>query len=342
MAKKLKKIQLPVESVDVAPIETTKEITMATNKLPESNGRNALPAFDPGLVTRTVENAYPFTLEFDVNSIVVRVVTDDKKSAPYLIGKDEEGRTHSVLNATTAIWNGHFPVFEEGYMYLHTSLYEAEQSLGNKNVGYVIGGERLINDIDASIFAKPPMPIKAKTLYRIHWDNNNFSLWEVKNLPAKADEPTWVKHDRRAIMLVKGLETIYKAIRLGQSIRLYIYPEVEALAAHKVKQYNFVLEGNFDALKIDVRDGNNKVEQYDEYKRLQVQPEVVARAIELHGTQIRIVGNGAVDANSLIGHRIQYYLGANLPIPGQYEVTEQNVGIVVSMCHMKGYSVALV
>ena len=199
MAKKAtSKSAQPTSGNDSATIDN-KETKMATNK-----PINQIP-FDAGLVKRTVENTFPFTLEFGYNSILVCVGTDDGTKAPWLVGKDQGNRVHEILNATTAIWNNQYPVFEPGYCYLHKSLYDAKQELGDNNVGYVIGGERLISDIDAGVYVKPPRPITNGTLYRIHWNNRVFSLWEVKDRPATAVEPMWVKHDRRAIQLIGGM-----------------------------------------------------------------------------------------------------------------------------------------
>ena len=279
-----------------------------------SNGRNALPTPDMGILERTVENKFPFELEFGENSILVKVVSDDGPKAPFLVTKEQRGkvsgevcRAHGILNAISAIWENRYPIFVPGYYYLHGSLDEVRNTLGNNNVGYIKGGDMLRQDVTDGDFAMPPHGVKDAIWYRIHWDNSNFSLWEVKEIPFAEGEMPWVTHDRNSLVILRGLEDVYKAVALGTSLRLHMFDEIAYLMDVKIQQYNCVLTGDFDGLKELLSTGVAKAAQKNHYRYLAANPEKVARSIEKYGQNVKIKGNGIVDAAELVGHDVAYW-----------------------------------
>ena len=120
------------------------------------------------MTLNATSNKFPFELEFGNSSILIKTVSD-RGTVPILVGAKIPGLVHGILNATTAIWRGSYPVFEVGYMYLHRTLDEARESLADDNVGYVFGCPRLIEEVNDGKFKRSPRrPIKMDTWYRIH------------------------------------------------------------------------------------------------------------------------------------------------------------------------------
>ena len=308
-----------------------------------SNGRNALPVEDmvaTTIVERTVENSFPFELEFGNNSILIKTVSDDGHTVPFLVGAKIPGQVHGILNAVTAIWMDTYPIFDPGYMYLHRSFDDAKEKLGDSNVGYVLGGERLVSDVANGMFSCPPKPIKVGVWYRIHWDMPRFSLWEVIEHEYVEGEPEWRTHDRSAIRILNGLELVYKAVALGQSIRCHIFEEIAWMYQNELDNYNLVLQGKFAELKERVGKGIQKKAQNNHYRFLASNPAKVERANQRYGTEIPIRGNGRVDANELLGHKVMYYKG-NVPICGGFLINEANVSAVVTLVRDMNYSVEI-
>ena len=309
----------------------------------KSNGRNSLPVEEVVVaapVERTIENSFPFELEFGNNSILIKTVSDDGFSVPILVGAKIPGQVRGILNAVTSIWNDDYPIFDPGYMYLKRSFDDAREKLSDSNVGYVLGGKRLVEDVANGVFTCPPKPIKADTWYRIHWDMPKFSLWEVVERDYVEGEPEWQTHDRNAIRLMNGLEWIYKAISLGQSIRCHVFEEIAWMYQNQLDNYNLVLQGKFAELKERVSKGIQKKAQNNHYRFLSANPAKVERANERYGTEIQIRGNGRVDANKLLGHKVMYYKG-NVPICGGFLINEANVSAVVTLVRDMGYSVEI-
>jgi hypothetical protein len=316
----------------------------AKNDVKNTAGRNALPVEDmgnPAMVERTVENSFPFELEFGNNSILIKTVSDDGHTVPFLVGAKVPGQVHGILNATYAIWADTYPVFDPGYMYLHRSFEDARLKLGDNNVGYVLGGSRLVSDIANGVFACPPKPIKAGVWYRIHWDMPRFSLWEVVERDYVEGEPEWCGHDRSAIRILNGLELIYKAVSLGQSIRCHVFSQIAWMYQEKVDQYNLVLQGKITELKERVGKGIAKKAQTNHYRMLAANPEKVERSNQRYGTEVLIRGNGRVDANELLGKKVMYYRG-NVPVSGEYLISEANVSIMVAHVNGMNYTVEIV
>ena len=304
----------------------------------ENAGRNALL---PTLVKRTVENVFPFELSFGNDSILIKTVSDKGETVPILVGAKIPGLVHGILNATTAIWKNSYPVFEVGYMYLHRTLDEARLTLADDNVGYVFGCPRLVEEVNDGKF-KCPRPIKMDTWYRIHWDTPHFSLWEVVEHEYAAGEPEWREHDRNAIRVLNGMEWIYKAVTLGQSIRCHVFAAISWMYQEKVDQYNLVLQGKFVELENRVGNGIAKKQQYSNYQRLVANPKKVERIVELYGTNIRLVDGNIVDANALVGHKIKYYRNQTMPVGGALPITTNNLKIMIGVVRSMHYLVEII
>jgi len=311
----------------------------------KSNGRNALPVENmgnPALVERAVENSFPFELEFGNDSILIKTVSDEGFTVPILVGAKIPGLVHGILNATTAIWKNSYPVFEVGYMYLHRTLDEARETLADDNVGYVFGCPRLVEEVNDGKFKCPPRPIKMDSWYRIHWDTPHFSLWEVVEHEYAAGEPEWREHDRNTIRVLNGMEWIYKAVTLGQSIRCHVFAAISWMYQEKVDQYNLVLQGKFVELKNRVGNGIAKKQQYSNYQRLVANPEKVERIVELYGTNIKLVDGSVVDASVLVGHKIKYYRNQTMPVGGALPITTDNLKIMIGVVRSMYYLVEII
>ena len=315
--------------------ENTEAYTKHANK---NTGRNA-PL--PTLVERTVENAFPFELSFGNDSILIKTVSDKGKTVPILVGAKIPGLVHGILNATTAIWKNSYPVFEVGYMYLHRTLDEARLTLADDNVGYVFGCPRLVEEVNDGKF-KCPRPIKMDSWYRIHWDTPHFSLWEVVEHEYAAGEPEWREHDRNAIRVLNGMEWIYKATALGQSIRCHVFAAISWMYQEKVDQYNLVLQGKFVELENRVGNGIAKKQQYSNYQRLVANPKKVERIVELYGTNIKLVDGNVVDASVLAGHKIKYYRNQTMPVGGALPITIDNLKIMIGVVRSMYYLVEII
>ena len=304
----------------------------------ENAGHNALP---PTLVKRTVENVFPFELSFGNDSILIKTVFDKGETVPILVGAKIPGLVHGILNATTAIWKNSYPVFEVGYMYLHRTLDEARETLADDNVGYVFGCPRLVEEVNDGKF-KCPRPIKMGSWYRIHWDTPHFSLWEVVEHEYAAGEPEWREHDRNAIRVLNGMEWIYKAVILGQSIRCHVFAAISWMYQEKVDQYNLVLQGKFVELENRVGNGIAKKQQYSNYQRLVANPKKVERIVELYGTNIKLVDGNVVDASVLVGHKIKYYRNQTMPVSGVLPITTDNLKIMIGVVRSMHYLVEII
>ena len=296
----------------------------------------------PTLVERTVENVFPFELEFGNDSILIKTVSDEGSTVPILVGAKIPGLVHGILNATTAIWKNSYPVFEVGYMYLHRTLDEARLTLADDNVGYVFGCPRLVEEVNEGKFKCPPRPIKMGSWYRIHWDTPHFSLWEVVEHEYAAGEPEWREHDRNAIRVLNGMEWIYKATALGQSIRCHVFAAISWMYQEKVDQYNLVLQGKFVELENRVGNGIAKKQQYSNYQRLVANPKKVERIVELYGTNVRLVDGNVVDANVLVGHKIKYYRNQTMPVSGALPITTNNIKIMIGVVRSMHYLVEII
>ena len=301
-------------------------------------GRNALL---PTLVKRTVENVFPFELSFGNDSILIKTVSDKGETVPILVGAKIPGLVHGILNATTAIWKNSYPVFEVGYMYLHRTLDEARLTLADDNVGYVFGCPRLVEEVNDGKF-KCPRPIKMGSWYRIHWDTPHFSLWEVVEHEYAAGEPEWREHDRNACRVLNGMEWIYKAVILGQSIRCHVFAAISWMYQEKVDQYNLVLQGKFVELENRVGNGIAKKQQYSNYQRLVANPKKVERIVELYGTNIKLVDGNVVDASMLVGHKIRYYRNQTMPVGGALPITTDNIKIMIGVVRSMHYLVEII
>ena len=295
----------------------------------------------PTLVERTVENVFPFELSFGNDSILIKTVSDKGETVPILVGAKIPGLVHGILNATTAIWKNSYPVFEVGYMYLHRTLDEARETLADDNVGYVFGCPRLVEEVNDGKF-KCPRPIKMDTWYRIHWDTPHFSLWEVVEHEYAAGEPEWREHDRNAIRVLNGVEWIYKAVILGQSIRCHVFAAISWMYQEKVDQYNLVLQGKFVELENRVGNGIAKKQQYSNYQRLVANPKKVERIVELYGTNIKLVDGNVVDASMLVGHKIRYYRNQTMPVGGALPITTDNIKIMIGVVRSMHYLVEII
>jgi len=304
----------------------------------ENAGHNALP---PTLAKHTAENVFPFELEFGNDSILIKTVFDEGSTVPILVGAKIPGLVHGILNATTAIWKNSYPVFEVGYMYLHRTLDEARLTLADDNVGYVFGCPRLVEEVNDGKF-KCPRPIKMDTWYRIHWDTPHFSLWEVVEHEYAAGEPEWREHDRNAIRVLNGVEWIYKAVILGQSIRCHVFAAISWMYQEKVDQYNLVLQGKFVELENRVGNGIAKKQQYSNYQRLVANPKKVERIVELYGTNIKLVDGNVVDASVLVGHKIKYYRNQTMPVSGALPITTNNIKIMIGVVRSMHYLVEII
>ena len=302
-------------------------------------GHNALP---PTLVKRTVKNVFPFELKFGNDSILIKTVSDEGFTVPILVGAKIPGLVHGILNATTAIWKNSYPVFEVGYMYLHRTLDEARLTLADDNVGYVFGCPRLVEEVNDGKFKCPPRPIKMGSWYRIHWDTPHFSLWEVVEHEYAAGEPEWREHDRNACRVLNGMEWIYKATALGQSIRCHVFAAISWMYQEKVDQYNLVLQGKFVELENRVGNGIAKKQQYSNYQRLVANPKKVERIVELYGTNIKLVDGNVVDANVLVGHKIKYYRNQTMPVGGALPITTNNIKIMIGVVRSMHYLVEII
>jgi len=312
-------------------------MTTATSN--KNAGRNALP---PTLVKHTAENVFPFELEFGNDSILIKTVFDEGSTVPILVGAKIPGLVHGILNATTAIWKNSYPVFEVGYMYLHRTLDEARLTLADDNVGYVFGCPRLVEEVNDGKFKCPPRPIKMGSWYRIHWDTPHFSLWEVVEHEYAAGEPEWREHDRNACRVLNGMEWIYKATALGQSIRCHVFAAISWMYQEKVDQYNLVLQGKFVELENRVGNSIAKKQQYSNYQRLVANPKKVERIVELYGTNIRLVDGNIVDANALVGHKIKYYRNQTMPVGGALPITTNNLKIMIGVVRSMHYLVEII
>lgn len=318
---------------------TSNKNTEAYTKHANKNaGRNALL---PTLVKRTVENVFPFELSFGNDSILIKTVSDKGETVPILVGAKIPGLVHGILNATTAIWKNSYPVFEVGYMYLHRTLDEARETLADDNVGYVFGCPRLVEEVNDGKF-KCPRPIKMDTWYRIHWDTPHFSLWEVVEHEYAAGEPEWREHDRNACRVLNGMEWIYKATALGQSIRCHVFAAISWMYQEKVDQYNLVLQGKFVELENRVGNGIAKKQQYSNYQRLVANPKKVERIVELYGTNIKLVDGNVVDASVLVGHKIKYYRNQTMPVSGALPITTNNIKIMIGVVRSMHYLVEII
>lgn len=347
MAKKIKKIQLPVESVDVEPIETTKEITMSKKN---STAKSVNAISDQPL-------AAPFTFQpVDGRSDLALLRVDgDEDKAPFYI--DAPDRVHGICNALTHVWVGTYPVFEPEKFYFRMSREDAKREFGVESMGYIRGGEELQLAVSEGKYAHTK-PIVEGAWYRVSWNGHRFTLKVVEWHNYEKEEPEWITYDRDALRLLDGLDDVYKAIAAKRALRLFFVESIQWALKEKNAQEPFVRNNDLAGLKErlagrilkavafksygDVKTMIKKADEAKEkgeaipnaFKRMEA---ALARKVGM----VRTTNGEEIPEDTLIGKNIVFVLGATA-IPGTRTVTTENFMIITRVIARQGYSVSIV
>jgi hypothetical protein len=283
-------------------------------------------------------NANSFTLEFGHKNVLVRFSQDEKVKVHVV---DQPFKSKSIANALTAMMIGYYPVQEDG-LYMHKTLEEVYQSLGDKNVGYATG-KKLVEMVASGLVSrnKEVSPIG---IYRLLWDGFRLSAAELVYREYADDEPMYASHDRKARAMIENLEWLKRAFAMGVNVRLLYTEADEVLFAEKMEQYQLFIAGDLEGLKARVNEGVANAQTYNTMKHYVNLAEKAAgknTPFEIKKDFVVCTLDGQeLEPSALIGETIQFAMGMTV-MNKPYIVDEANLSSVIATLKARNLKVVI-